>query len=326
MFRLSIWIGLGALLAAGAARAEFQIQDTPGDHLDVLCDGKVAARWMYAYDKAKLGDTYKPYLHVFDADGKTTITKGPGGTFTHHRGIFIGWNKIGFDGKTFDRWHMKGGEMVQQEFLRRTAGKDQAEIQSLIHWNDESGKPIVVEERAQVVRKAALPGRLIVDFSTKLSAPRGDVDLKGDPEHAGVQFRPSSEIDPKLTVYVFPVEKATPTKDLDYPWVGESFTVAGKRYSVVDMNHPSNPKNTRYSAYRDYGRFGAFFETKIPKGGSLELKYRFLIADGEMPAADAIQKCWDEFAGKATASPVPKTCAVSAAAKAAPKKPEPKKK
>src|SRR5689334_18124052 len=43
------------------------VKDTPGDHLDVLVDGKVATRYMYAWDTStpeRRTQTYKPYLHV----------------------------------------------------------------------------------------------------------------------------------------------------------------------------------------------------------------------------------------------------------------------
>ena len=61
----------------------------------------------------------------------------------------------------------------------------------------------------------------------------------------------------------------------------------GKQYSVVEMSHPENPKGTKWSAYRNYGRFGAFPVATIKAGKPLVLKYRFVIADGEMmPAAE----------------------------------------
>src|SRR5260221_4164081 len=99
MFRLiavSVCI-LASYSLASAADAGFSFQDHPGEYLDVLLDGKIAARYMDAHDNStpkRREETYKPYLHVFDADGKEPITKGPGGQFTHHRGIFIGWNEI----------------------------------------------------------------------------------------------------------------------------------------------------------------------------------------------------------------------------------------
>jgi len=281
-------------------KAGFSLKDNPGENLDILLDGCIVARYMYAYDKStpgRLHDTYKPYLHVFDAEGKTPITKGPGGLFTHHRGIFIGWNRIGFDGKTYDRWHMTGGEIIHQKFLEQEADADQASFTSFTHWNDETSKPIIEEERTMTIRRAPTPFRLLIEFIAKLKATDGDVMLDGDPEHAGIQYRPADEVVADETMYVFPKENADPKVDVDYPWVGETYTFNEKRYSIVEMNHPENPKDTKFSAYRDYGRFGAFFKREIKSGETLTVKYRFLIADGEMPATDVIQKCWDEFAG-----------------------------
>jgi hypothetical protein len=317
---------LGAMLCAGGAGLaaegdKFALNDQPGQYLDVLLGGRAAGRYMYAYDKStpeKRLETYKPYLHVFDAEGKAPITKGAGGSYTHHRGIFIGWNKIGFGGKIYDRWHMKGGEQVHQKFLAQEADAAHASFTSLVFWNDDEGAPFLEEERTMTFRLAPAPAYLLIDFTSKLKATRGDVMLDGDPEHAGVHFRPANEIDPKQTVYVFPKEGANPRKDDDYPWVGESYTLVGKRYSVVQMNHPDNPKGTRFSAYRNYGRFGAFFKASIKSGESLTVRYRFLIAEGEMPPADTIQTCCNEFAG--TSAPAPKTSVLKAEQPAPPKK------
>jgi hypothetical protein len=310
---LGVVVGLAPLTstpqAALAVDSGFAFQDQPGQHLDVLLDGRIVARYMYAYDKstpAKLQETYKPYLHVFDADGKEPITKGPGGEFTHHRGIFIGWRKIHFQGKDYDRWHMKGGEIVHQKFLDQQADAEQATFTALNFWNDAAGKPILDEQRTMTFHRAPNAGRVIIDFKATISAKYGDLLLDGDPEHAGVQYRPSNDVDRKATIYVFPSTNPNAHKDLDYPWVGESYTLKRKRYSVVDMNHPDNPKNTKFSAYRNYGRFGAFFVAPVKSGQSLTVKYRFLIADGEMPSAEVIQECWDVFAGVANPSPVPK--------------------
>ena len=277
----------------------FTFKDDPGNHLDLLHDGKPVARYMYAHDtssKERLHETYKPYLHVFDASGEKFITKGAGGDFTHHRGIFIGWNRIQFNGKRYDRWHMKGGEIVHKEFSKKMAKDGGAMFTSVTEWNDENGKPILEEHRTMGFSSGGDAGRLIIDFHTTLKAVNGDVNLQGDPEHAGVQYRPANELDRKKTVHVFPKENANPKKDLDYPWVGETYTLRDQQHSVVHMNHPDNPKGTKYSAYRNYGRFGAFFEKEIPNGESLTLKYRFLIADGEMPSTDMITKVWNQMA------------------------------
>jgi hypothetical protein len=56
--------------------------------------------------------------------------------------------------------------------------------------------------------------------------------LKGDPEHAGVQYRPANEVEKKKTKYLFPngVTQVKGVKDL--PWAAENYTLGGKEYGV----------------------------------------------------------------------------------------------
>ena len=61
--------------------------------------------------------------------------------------------KIGVNGKSYDRWHMKGGEIVHQKFLDQKADHDRATFTSLTHWNDAQGKPIIEEERTMSFRR-----------------------------------------------------------------------------------------------------------------------------------------------------------------------------
>ena len=316
---LALTVGAALSLAGTAhgqdAKPAFAFRDVAGQHLDVLIDGKVAVRYMYAHDpaaaadKARRAETYKPYLHVFDADGKEPITQGAGGKqFPHHRGIYIGWQKLGFEGKRYNFWEMASGDIVHQQFAAQKADADSATFTSVTTWVPTgSDKPVVEEERTTTVRRAPAPGRLVIDFASKLTAPNGDVVLDGDPEHGGIQYRPAGELKTSETVYTYPVANADPHKDTDYPWVGQTYSLRGKRYSVVDINHPQNPKGTRVSAYRDYGRFGMFPKAEVKKGQSLTVRYRFVIADGEMPPAETIQKWADDFAGAASPTPAPQT-------------------
>src|SRR5438270_638518 len=50
--RFALAVAIIALSAPARAAEGFAFQDTPGDHLDVLLDGKIVARYMYAYDKS----------------------------------------------------------------------------------------------------------------------------------------------------------------------------------------------------------------------------------------------------------------------------------
>ena len=300
---------VGASLLPGrtatAADAGFTFREQPGVSLDVLRDGKNVARYMCGYDTAtpeRRDETYKPYLHVFDTDGREPITKGPGGEFPHHRGIFIGWNKLTVGGKAYDRWHMKDGAQIHRKFLAQKAGADQASFTSLVQWTGQGDEAILEEERTHTFSRGTAPTYLVVDVSSRLKAVAGEAKLDGDREHAGLHFRASAEVDRSKTTFLLPTEKADPVKDRDYPWFAESFTLRGKRFSVAYLNHPNNPTGTEVSAYRNYGRFGAFFRDTIPAGGERTIRVRFLVMDGELPGRETVQSAYQAFAG-AEASP-----------------------
>ena len=305
----SVFTAAVVIMQPRADAAEFSLKDTPGEHLDVLSGGKIVGRYMYAHDVSSPGrrlETYKPYLHVFDADGVAPITKGAGGDFTHHRGIFIGWNKMTVAGVKMDRWHMVKGDQIHEKFTAQKAGADGASFTSLVRWTGETPDLTAVEEERTVTfLPAPAPAYALVDFVSRVKAVGGETVLDGDPEHAGLHFRPANEVVRKETVYLYPKANAEPHKDRDYPWFAESFTLGGKRYSVVYLNHPGNPRGAAVSAYRDYGRFGAYFKTTIPSGETATFRARFLVQSGELPTAEVIHKLWNEYAG--ASEPVPQT-------------------
>jgi len=305
-----LWV-VAIICGSGAANgAEFAWADEKGQYLDLLFGGRKVTRYMYAYDtssREKTFETCKPFLHVFDEEGKGLLTNGPDGvnpygkgiTYPHHRGIFIGWNKLECGEQSYDLWHMKDVAQVHQKFLELTGGPDKACSVALIHWNDKEGKPIIEEKRRTTVYPPSGSTILLLDFETELKAVKGDVYLNGDPEHAGFQYRPHNDVaaggaDVKAK-YLFHKDGIDPTKDQDLPWVAMSYTLNGKPYSVQLMNHPGNPKGTVYSAYRDYGRFGAFFKDTIKAGETLRLRYRICIVQGRMPDRADLAKRYAAF-------------------------------
>jgi hypothetical protein len=143
----------------------------------------------------------------------------------------------------------------------------------------------------------AAPGFLRVDFLTTVKAEAGDLQLEADPEHGGVHYRAPQEVDASKTEYFFPVAKPLPHKDVDYPWVGMNYTLGEKSYGVVEIDHPANPRGTKWSAYRDYARFGAYPHASLKKGETLSLKYRFLISQGAVVSTEVIQAEQATFTG-----------------------------
>ena len=302
-------LSMGLLGSAHGADG-MSFQDKDGEYLDVLCDGAPLLRFMIAFDPStsqRRFETYKPFLHVYD--GAQRLTNGPDGqsayvadqiTYPHHRGIFIGWNKLTCEGKRYDLWHMPNVAQVHQRFEQKLAKGKVAKVVSIVHWNDPQGKPLIVERRTITAHQLEAPAIVQLDFQSELKAVRADVELKGDPEHAGVQYRPHNDVaagGPEVKAkYLFHADGIDPRKDKDLPWVALSYGLGGKQYTVQHMNHPDNPKRTVYSAYRDYGRFGAFFEDTIEKGQTLTLRYRFWIARGEMPSRQSLAAQYAAFA------------------------------
>jgi hypothetical protein len=322
-----VWLAASAfLLTPGLLLADFKFQDTPNDHLDILHNGKTVVRYQYTYDKSspeRLAETYKPILHVFKPDGSGPITKGAGGDFTHHRGWFIGWAKISVNGEKIDRWHMKGGSIIHQKFLSQTADAKSATFKAQLAWEGTTSAPVILEERTITVTEGPAPAYVQLEMHTELKSQAGEVVLDGDPEHAGFQFRPAQQVNKAKTSYLFPKADADPHKDLDYAWAAENFELDGKSYHVAFLNHPQNPTETRFSAYRDYGRFGAFFKGTIPANGSFQLKARLLVSEETPLTAEFIQKAANAFTGKSDPTPA---FTERSADKPAPKKaPEPKK-
>ena len=206
----------------------------------------------------------------------------------------LGFMKITVGGKTYDRWHMVKGDQVVTAVQPTADG-----FVAAIDWQGESAtaKPILTEERAFTFTKPAAPFYLGIEMRSTLVPGQGETKIDGDPEHAGAQFRPSEKIDGTKTTYVYPGKDVQIHKVRDLTWVAEIFTVEGKTFTALLLNHPSNPKDTAFSAYRDYGRFGAFPKGVATPESPFKLRYQWLIAEGDVRDAAACQQAYNAFAG-----------------------------
>jgi len=280
--------------AVGTAGKVFTTKDTAGKHMDILFDGRPVTRYMYESDittPAKTHETYKVYNHVFNAEGTDVITKGQGGTFTHHRGIFIGYSKTVAGKDKMDLWHMKPAHARHEhrKFITQTAGPALARTTMEIDWTNKDHKAIMTEQRQITVYAQPNPAIMLMDFTSTFTAGEADITLGGDPEHAGCQYRPHNDVTKNkgelATKYQF--YKASITSkaqfEKDMPWACMSYSLKGKRYNVQHMAHPTLPKGNVYSAYRDYGRFGSFCVTKIAAGKTVTLRYRYYVGTGDLP-------------------------------------------
>lgn len=287
---------------SGSFAAQPTVADEAGKRLTVRnAQGKAVLTYEYAHeldDEGKVTfDTAKVFYHVVGPDGKETLTKGPGGKLPHHRGIFIGWNKIKHDGKGHDIWHMKNTIQKHVSFMKEDAVEGATSVISRVDWIGTHGKLVLEETRSVTVHHDAGGAFALIDFMSVLTAANGDVQLNGDPEHAGVQFRASQKVaNNKSATYVFPVDGAKAKKYTDLPWAAQTFDMDGQKWTVQQMSHPKNPNDkARWSAYRDYGRFGEFASMNIADGEKVTLRYRFRVTKGEAPAREKLNATYAAY-------------------------------
>jgi len=239
-------------------------------------------------------ETYKVYHHIYAFDGKTRLTKGAGGLFPHHRGIFFGFNRISYGDKKADVWHCNKGESQVHTGFKKTSSEPEGALTQvcLIDWNGQDDKTFAKEERSLTFVPS--DKGLTVDFQSTLTSSIAEaIILDGDPQHAGVQFRASQFVPDNTkdkTFYIRPDGKGDPGKfrnwpankeHVNLPWLAMCFEIDGKTYTCCYMDHPENPKEARFSE-RDYGRFGSYFKYKLTQEKPLKVKYRYWIQEGVM--------------------------------------------
>jgi hypothetical protein len=298
-------VRLKATLSADtpARRERFAWHDHPGDRTDLLFGKRPVLTYHYrALDessKASRDQTYKVFHHLYSPQGDTVVTNGlpddPKIHSPHHRGIFYGFNRIRYgNGQSADLWHCTNGAYQAHDgFLASEEGPILGRHRVAVSWHGGDRKAFAEEERELTAYN--VPGGQLVEFASRLRSPAGPVRLDGDPQHAGFQFRAHNDVDAKTsheTIYVRTdgVGKPGETRNWDprtrqgpvnLPWNAMSFVLKGKRYTVAYLDHPTNPKEARYSE-REFGRFGSYFEYTIDAGRPLTIHYRLWLQEGLM--------------------------------------------
>jgi Family of unknown function (DUF6807) len=279
--------------------------DTPGKYVELQYGDRPVLRYMCEpYDGStpeRHAQTYKPYYHVFSPDGSRLLTKGDtGGLYPHHRGLFYGFRKVTYDdGKECDVWHcLEKAHQSPERVLSQHASAESANQVVAIDWHGSQGEVFAHEQRSVAV--AHKPGGTQIDFASHLETADGKpIHLDGDPQHAGFHFRAAQEVADNTATQTYYLRtdgkgKLDETRNWEEggdeamnadcsnrPWDAMCFVLDGKRYTVLYIDHPDNPKPSRYSE-RDYGRFGSYFVTDVTAEKPLDVRYRVWVQDGEM--------------------------------------------
>ncbi|MCI0380906.1 MAG: PmoA family protein [Gemmataceae bacterium] len=232
--------------------------------------------------------------------------------YPHHRGLMFAYSKITYDGdKQCNMWSAQPGDTHQAHagFLATEAGRIIARQRVAVDWHGPDNKVFAKEEREiTVLLIRDYLRKTLVEFTSRLKTTGGLVKLRGDPQHAGFQFRAHNDLyeqkNEKQTYFLRPDGKGeygetrnwdpkTETGPVNLPWDACSFVIDGKRFTVAYLNHPDNPGESRWSE-RTYGRFGCYFEYDLTEKNPLVVTYRVWVQDGEM-TVDAVEALSNAF-------------------------------
>lgn len=276
---------LSLLLAFGACSAPPRPAGSPAGLR--LPHGTVAARLVAAaYDPAAHEATCKPWHELYAPDGRL-LTKGLGGTFPHHRGLFVGWNRVRCGERTFDFWHCRAGETQRLVALESGAADEQV---ARIDWYGGDGS-LVLHERRRVVLRPLAADAFVLELDVELRTGGTDVRLDGDPHHAGCQFRALQAFAAAGAPPVRFLRPATARALADDVWADCPWTAAvlpfpaaeGGPVTVLRLEDPARPE-ARWST-RPYGRFGAMVAATLTATSPLRLRCRYVVALGERDLA-----------------------------------------
>jgi hypothetical protein len=229
--------------------------------------------------------TKKVFTHIYDFEGEAPITKGVGGKYSHHRGMFIGWRETRAGGGVWDTWHCPESYQEHARWLEAPAVEDGAAQRQEVFWREPGGEPFLQEIRTLAARPGP-NGARVFDFTSELRATGGKVELRGDLQHAGMQVRLANEVSQHedTTRYLLPAgaEERDNDKVVGGWWACCSAVIRGKRYWLAHMTPPDHPTGEPVYSIRRYGRFGAFFETDIEPGQPLTVTFRLVLSQKPM--------------------------------------------
>lgn len=272
------------LLTACAATPSTAVR---GD--DLYVNGKLAAHYEHpVHDPAHHLDTCKPYHHIYAPDGRQ-LSKGLGGMFEHHRGMFLGWNQITAGKDTWDVWHCRKGEVMRHEGYGAAAdlGLTGDWQVAKITWRDGKDNVLVREQRAMKA-DAAGTGATRLDVVIELAA-EVPLTFGSDAQHSGHQFRALQQFAEKDAMparYVRPATAKPLPEDVwtDCDWLAQILPFADGAVTILRMEHEGNPAPV-LSSTRPYGRFGTTFAIALSPGKPLRLHYTYLVVLGELNEA-----------------------------------------
>jgi hypothetical protein len=298
-----------ACATTGASAQAFEWRSSEGSDLLLWHDEAAEAVPLLefirpAFSRSDVEGTKKPFHHLYSPADGSRLTKGAGGLYPHHRGLFFGYNQIEIEGReAIDVWHAREGEhTVYRRTLERLDGPAVAGHSVAIDWVDREDRIFATEQRSLRVFDVTSKG-FLVDVESVLSTELASVLLGGDRQHAGVQFRAAQAVAeakedtrflrPAPWQELAPEVEINDDNHVDLPWNAMIFEIEDQTYTVVYMSAADNPSPAHFSE-RSYGRFGEFVPFELTPASPLRLRYRLWLVVGRAEV-DQITRRYRQF-------------------------------
>jgi Methane oxygenase PmoA len=266
-----------------------------GSRIDVIISGKFFTSYRFSADEKY------PFLFPVNGPSGASVTSMRNGEYPHHSSLFFGCDRV--NGGNYWQDGLDRGRIVSKGPVLETASGNRIVIRDTCDWT-RPGAPQPLRDTRRIAISAPSPTLRQIDFDITLEAleevviqktnhsffsVRMDPDLT--PVHGGTMVNAGGEKD----------EKATFGKPS--PWLACFGARNDKtREGLAILQHPQNPGYPAPWFTRDYGFLSPtpmFWpadgkDTRINKGGKLQLRYRVLVFSGT-PETAGIGPIFNEF-------------------------------
>ena len=242
---------------------------------------------------------HRPWFYPVNAPGGVSVTQEFNDPWPHHASLWlahgnVNGHEVWLDGP--DR-----GRIVHQGFHQREATEDQARFADRCEWLSASGQRLLDDERS--FRFFARDGKRFIDAEFTLR-PAGVAVVLGKTNHAFFSARVTTSISVdqggRLENAQGSADEASSFAQPS-PWCDGSGPLLpdGRWSGIAILDHPGNPWHPPPWFTRDYGFLSPtpfhWGEHEVPGDGTLHVKYRVVVHEGNASDADIAGE-WERYA------------------------------
>jgi hypothetical protein len=302
---LTLWVTAAPTVMRAAASVRLHSE---ARMLEILHAERTLLTYTFATNQ------FKPYVReLITLDGVDLLRDAPADHLHHHGLMYaIKVNGINF----WEEAPQAGRQVPQAELIREVrkdpAGRPQARFTQVVHWveaghataPDTEPFALLIEERTITITTDPTTELIQLEWESEFTVGAGapEVVLTGSSYHGlGIRFR--EEFDGVAERYnseklAYPDEGregVLPTR-----WMAVSHVVAGRPYTLVLFNHPSNPGQPRFfSMQKPFAYLSATqgldeAPLKYRTGDRWKLRY-LLLASPRRMAAEQLDRQYDLF-------------------------------